>query len=463
MDPPAPNRKTSMAISGSSESSVASAATICERPSEDHVRPSAEEWYPRLHLGWNHKECVDVYCYFKSRPFNSDFKIEWAIHPLGPPFHGKRQPMSFEYTLQLVDTQSKSGTVKNAVAIGLSTQYFWQKKFKEDARVYEHVEPTPEEILTSWENHSLDISEDGNVEKVKDAVMSTFGFYISKGAVALLSGFSALNKVSVFETNTWRQMMCFKCCPRKDILDSPDAPISQKENPRKRKNNDSQDDNQPSPKRSALSVREGSSNRAATSAAVEDAVQASIPREDIEATSPAATGANLVSTTTTDSNQASSASEDIEAAAPAQSPAHETLVSSALSRTLTISSWLRLLPALTLQSGKNSTTIQKWLKDGFAIDVTLDDITRMTESAKVENISPLQTAEFKCMIAIFREDLGAMLMSPHIPTGIDMTRRGSLRGLSGNVEAAVRRASGASQSEGNLMVKSGLRGISNCA
>lgn len=469
-----------MAITDSFESSLASAATISNRPKEDNIRPSAKEWqvsicikslistnpnrYPRLHLGWNHKECVDVYCYFNSRPYSADFKIEWAIHPLGPPFHGKSSPMSFEYILQLVDTKSKSDMVKRAIIIGLSTQYHWQNKFKDDAPVYKHVEPTPKEILTSWENHSLNISEDGNIEKVKDAVMLIFGFYITKDVVKLLQRFSALNKISVFETNTWRQMLCFKCCPKKDAPGSPTISISPKGNPRKRKNDGSQDNDQPSPKRPALPASEdNASSRDVVSNTTTNAGQVSTPSDAIDPAPPVATpSADLVSTRPADADQPRSTPREIEIA---QSPStvRENLVSSAFSTTLTISSWLRLLPTLTLDSRKTSSTIQKWLKDSFAIDATWEDVTKMTESAKADNASPLQTTAFKCMVATVRKDLGTILMSPHMPTGIDTTRRGSLRGLSGNIEVVVRRASGEGRRESIGMVNLEPATVSNCA
>ncbi|KAH7386179.1 hypothetical protein BKA64DRAFT_135529 [Cadophora sp. MPI-SDFR-AT-0126] len=238
MDPP-PIRRRSMAASSSSELSLASPATLADDPGEKHVRPSAEEWYPRLSLGWNHKECVNVYCYFTAPPTHADLEIMWALNPLGPPFHGKRQPMSFGHILHLVDTQSSSNAAKRAIAVGLSTQYHAQERFLEDSPVYEHSEPTSEEILIAWEDHSLDISNDGNVKKVKDAVMSTFGINIRLDDVALLKHFGTFNKVSIFETRTWRQMICFKCCPKKKAPDSTTALCSRKENLRKRKYDES--------------------------------------------------------------------------------------------------------------------------------------------------------------------------------------------------------------------------------
>ncbi|KAG4441228.1 hypothetical protein IFR05_003276 [Cadophora sp. M221] len=465
MDLSAPDRKRSMAISDSSESSFASAATISNCSAEDNIRPSAEEWYPRLHLGWNHKECVDVYCYFKSRPYSADFKIEWAIHPLGPPFHGKGNPISFEHILQLVGTKSNSGMVKKAIVIGLSTQYHWQNKFKENTPVYEQVEPTPKEILTSWENHSLNTSEDENAEKVKNDVMSTFGFYITKDKVKLLQGFSALKKISVFETNTWRQLMCFKCCPAKDTPSSPDSPISPKENPRKRKNDGSHDKDQPGPKRLALPAsEEDASSRDVTRSTTTKAGPVSTLSKATEAAPQVTTpSADPISTRVADANQPQNTPGEIGAGAEIPSTTHETLTSPAFSTTLIISSWLRLLPTVTLDSGNTSSIIQKWLKDSFAIDVTWEDISKMTDSAKADNISPLQTTVFKCTVATVREDLGAILMNPHIPTGIDAARRGSLRGLSGNVEASVRRASGGGRSESSGTISSGTTTISNCA
>ncbi|PVH71974.1 hypothetical protein DL98DRAFT_612651 [Cadophora sp. DSE1049] len=386
MDPP-PIRRRSMATSSSSEVSVVSPGTLVDDPAEKHVRPSAEEWYPRLYLGWNHKECVDVYCYFTAPPFHADLEIVWAINPLGPPFHGKRHPISFNHILQLVDTQSNSDAVKRAIAVGLSTQYHAQERFKEDAPVYRHIEPTSEEILVAWEDHSLNISEDDNVQKVKDAVMSTFGFNMRKDDVELLKRFSTLNRVSIFETNTWRQMMCFKCCPKKKGPGSPAAPISRKENLRKRKS--SEDSAEPAPKRLALPVSEeaASNTDLAISTTAADGQALIVPEQEevaaatsstdlvsrlhtnvgeasnaprlIEGVPATASSADMVTTTSIDSIQALSSPGEFDTTQRDQPPTPAISVNSAFSTTLTIASWLRLLPAVKLHSGNTSNTVQK--------------------------------------------------------------------------------------------------------
>ncbi|KAK0111354.1 hypothetical protein ONS95_001715 [Cadophora gregata] len=464
MDPP-PSRRRSLAVSNSSHCSVASPATLSGDPADHHVRPSAEEWYPRLYLGWNHKLCVDVYCYFTARPFHADLEIKWAIHPLGPPFHGKRQTMSFDHILQLVDTQSNSDAVRAAIALGLSTKYHAQGKFKDDTPVYNLIEPTSEEILIAWEDHSLDISEDDNTQRVKEAVMSTFGFNIRTDDVELLIHFSRLNDVSIFETNTWRQMMCFKCCPKKNASRSPAALMSRTANLRKRKNDEiSESTIEPSSKRVALSgPKEVASNADLKSSTAVCDSQVLVAPGHSEPSQPASLNTDPVAKR----GQASDAAEQGQEAPAAVSstslvvgtgiditqapnslgetdvpPLPAIAVNSALSTILTISSWLRLLPSATILSGNTCSTVQIWLKDTFEIDAASEDITKMTESARAENISPLQTTVFRCMAIAARKDLGNILMNPRGPTGVDVTRGASLRVVSGNIGAAVRKAFG---------------------
>ena len=445
--------------------------------------------YPRLYLGWNHKECVHVYCYFIAPPFHADLEIKWAINSLGPPFHGKRQPMSFDHILQLVDTERNSDAVKQAIAVGLSTQYHAQERFKEDTPIYRRIEPTSVEILIAWEDHSLNIAEDDNVQMVKDAVMSAFGFSIRKDNVELLKHFSILNKVSIFETNTWRQMMRFKCCPKKNVPGSLAAPMSRKENLRKRRIDDiSKDSDEPVSKRFALPTSpdvtsspdlpqpttSSGGHASATSEQIDVAAAASstdsealtianvnpsnnIPDYNKQAPSTGSS-TNVVSKTGTNADQASNAPEQVEEAlttgsstntilatsintVQAVNPSREVetaqrdlpptpviAVNSALSVTLTISTWLRVLPATTLYSGNISSTIKKWLKDTFDIDATSEDIAKITESATAENISPLQTTAFRCMAVAARKDLGNILMNPRGPVGVDTTRRASFPG-----------------------------------
>ncbi|KAL2065475.1 hypothetical protein VTL71DRAFT_3145 [Oculimacula yallundae] len=430
----------------------------------NEMRPSAEEWYPRLHLGWNHKECVDMYCYFALRPFNADIEVKWAIHPTGPPFRGKSQPMSFDHILQLADMQSTSDSVQKAIAMGLSTQYYSQKMFRLGTPAYQQAEPTPEEVLTAWEAHSLDISDAGNIEMVKNAVMSTFGICITKGEVELLTQLGSLSKISVFETNTWRRMLCFRCCPKRDNSSGLASPVSSNDNFRKRKNDDMQENDQPAPKRLALPVPQVTPSRERTWIATD-------PRP-ISATSECIIVAlpKVASPSTSDTHalQAASSPESSDKAQRNQSLAHKISISEALSNTLTISSWLRLLLTLDVYSVKaysreSSTIIQKWLKDTFDIDLRWSAVYSLTESAKLENVSPLQTAAFKCMVATARKDLWTTLMSLRPSAGIDQARRISLGGLSGNIEEAMRKALRAGPKESDVMFNSQLTRISNRA
>ena len=422
--------------------------------------------------------------------------------------------MSFDHILQLVDTERNSDVIKLAIAVGLSTQYHAQERFKEDTPIYRRIEPTSEEILIAWEDHSLNIAEDDTVQMVKDAVMSAFGFSIRKDDVELLNRFSILNKVSIFETNTWRQMMCFKCCPKKNLPGFLAAPMSKKENLRKRKIDEiSKDSDEPAFERLALPTPPDvtsipdlpqpttSSERHASPMSKQiDAAAAASSSNSIATTTGNATPAptvpenvgaasatNVVSKTGTNADQASDALEQVEeppatgtrtdmavatsiktgqalnfvGSEPAQRdlpPTPVLAVNSALSSTITICSWLRLLPTATLYPGNTSGTIKKWLKDTFDIDATSEDIAKMTESARAENISPLQTTIFRCMAVASRKDLGNILMNPRGPVGVDMTRRASLRGVSGNIEAAVRKASGCV----DVLAKMELKSVSNC-
>ena len=223
--------------------------------------------------------------------------------------------MSFDHILQLVDTERNSDVIKLAIAVGLSTQYHAQERFKEDTPIYRRIEPTSEEILIAWEDHSLNIAEDDTVQMVKDAVMSAFGFSIRKDDVELLNRFSILNKVSIFETNTWRQMMCFKCCPKKNLPGFLAAPMSQKENLRKRKIDEiSKDSDEPAFERLALPTPPDV-------ASIPDLPQpttsskrhASPTSEQIDAAA-AASSSNSIPTTTANVTPAPTVPENVEAA-----------------------------------------------------------------------------------------------------------------------------------------------------
>ncbi len=353
-----------------------------------------------------------MYCYFTSRSNDPKAKIQWAIHPLGAPFHAKRNLNSLDNILRLVGIQSASDVVRNAIVSGLSGQYFSQVRFENDAPVYMNAEPTPEEQLAAWEDHSLDISEGGNMDKVQEAIMATFGIYVTKDEVELLTRFSILSKVSPFETNTWRHILCYRCCPKKDTPPCIPAavPVSRKENLLKRKKVDREEvKDEPTSKR------------------------ASPPATQTAASSTA------LSTTTSSSRPLKPPVLGIPLALPFFP--NESIFPT-LSRNLILASWLRLLPSLPLHGEKTLTTIQGWLKKYFEIDARWEDITKITTSAKKERISPLQTAVFKCMVATARQDVAGILMNPYLPTAPEKARRESLRVFSGQVDAALRMGSG---------------------
>lgn len=185
--------------------------------------------------------------------------------------------------------------------------------------------------------------------------------------------------------------------------------------------------------------------------------QASNTPKSTEEASLTPSSTDMVVTKSVDTAKAPHSPGEIDTARRDLPPIPHIPINSALSTTLTISSWLRLLPVTTDRYGNTSSTIQKWLKDTLNIHATSDDITKITESSKAENISPLQTAASRCMALAARKDLGNTLMTPCGPAGAGMTSRASLRGVSGNIEAAVRKASGRVRRE-DVMAKSGFDG-----
>jgi hypothetical protein len=99
-------------------------------------------------------------------------------------------------------------------------RYYEQTKFTEDTPIYDPsvykgivVRQTYEQVLSQWDMGKLDIKLDRDINDVRTAVGVVFGFDIKNEMVEFITRVGKLGS-SVFETQTWLSLLCYRSQPK---------------------------------------------------------------------------------------------------------------------------------------------------------------------------------------------------------------------------------------------------------
>jgi len=310
-------------------------------------------------LGWNHKESTDVYVYFGADDSSQDPKINWAIHPMGPPFRGKQQPLTFDHNLKIADIDCDDhlkSELKLAVIRMLSDKYHSQEPFPPHTPIYGR---TSEEVLALGEQGKLDIDQLGTIDEIKGALTTSFGFSISNLDIEFLT---KLGKVGspIFESNRWLEILCFRSLPSAIPRDLDDK--------RGSKSNESENTLEPS-----LDLDNKLKRK----------------RDDSEnAPEPSSSKRLAISTT------------------PEKVPCPTDVLRS----NLIISKWLRL--ELDISDDSNLEAVRQWLNKTYDVESEVAHVKKITVEAILAKKSPLRTTAFQILVAEASIEISSALMNP---------------------------------------------------
>ena len=300
-----------------------------------------------------------MYVYFGEGGASQDPKINWAIHPTGPPFRGKRQPLTFDHNLKIADIDCDDrlkSELKLAMIRMLSDKYHSQEPFPPHTPIYHR---TSEEVLALWEHGKLGIDQPGTIDEIKGALTTSFGFSISNLDIEFLTKLCKVG-TPIFESNRWLEILCFRSQPP---AISPDLnhklgrkggdsentlePPPDLNNKLKRKSDDSENTPEPSsPKRLAISTTTGK-----------------IPYP-----------------------------------------------TDVLKSNLTVSKWLRL--ELDISDDSNLEAVRQWLNKTYDVEFEFADVKKITEEAELSKKSPLRTTAFQSLIANASIEISRAPMNP---------------------------------------------------
>jgi hypothetical protein len=300
-----------------------------------------------------------VYVYFGADDSSQDPKISWAIHPIGPPFRGKRQPLTFDHNLKIADIDCDDhlkSELKLAMIRMLSDKYHSQQPFPPHTPIYER---TSEEVLALWEQGKLDIDQPETIDEIKGALTTSFGFSISNLDIEFLT---KLRKVGtpIFESNRWLEILCFRSQP---------SAISRGLNDKRgSKSNESENILEPSP---------GLDNKLKR-------------KSDDSGNAPESSSSKRLAISTT----------------PEKIPCPTDVLRS----NLTISKWLRL--ELDISDDSNLEAVRQWLNKTYDVESEITDVKKVTEEAKLAKKSPLRTTAFQSLVAEASIEISSALMNP---------------------------------------------------
>jgi hypothetical protein len=300
-----------------------------------------------------------VYVYFGEGGASQDPKINWAIHPMGPPFRGQRQPLTFDHHLTISDIDCDDylkSELKLAMTRMLSNKYHSQEPFPPHTPIYHR---TSEELLASWEHGKLDIDQPGTIDEIKGALITSFGFSISNLDIEFLT---KLGKVGtpIFESNRWLEILCFRSQPP---AISPD--LNHKLG---RKSDDSENTLEPSPALNNKLKRKS---------------------DDIGNTPEPSSPKRLAISATI-----------------GKIPCPTDVLKS----NLTVSKWLRL--ELDISDDSNLEAVRQWLNKTYDVEFEFADVKKITEEAELSKKSPLRTTAFQSLIANASIEISRALMNP---------------------------------------------------
>jgi hypothetical protein len=298
--------------------------------------------------------------YFGENGANQGPKVNWAIYPIGPPFRGKRQPVTFDHKLKIADIDCDDDHLKCELKLAmikkLSDIYHSQERYPEDTPVYGR---TAEEVLTLWYQGKLDLEEPGTIDEIKGALATSFGLSISNLDIEFLTKISRLG-TPIFESNRWREILCYRSQPSFISLGLKDKPG--------RKSDDSQNTLEPSPEPNNKLKRKSEDSG-----------------NTLESPSPKRL---------------------------ATSPIPDQITPSAdvLRFNLIISKWLRL--ELDITDDSNLEAVRQWLNKIYEVEADCTDVNNITEEAGLSQKSPLRTTAFQRLVAEARTEITSALMNP---------------------------------------------------
>jgi hypothetical protein len=300
-----------------------------------------------------------VYVYFGADGSSQDLKINWAIHPIGPPFRGKQQPLTFDYILKITDIDCDDhlkSDLKLAMIRMLSDKYHSQEAFPSHTPIYHR---TSEEVLVLWEHSKLDIDQPGTIDEIKGPLTTSFGFSISNLDIEFLT---KLGKVGtpIFESNRWLEILCFHSQPSSISRDLNDK--------RGSKSNESENTLEPTP---------GLDNKLKR-------------KSDDSGNAPESSSSKRLAISTI----------------PEKIPCPTDV----LRRNLTISKWFRL--ELDISDDSNLEAVRQWLNKTYDVESEVADVKKITGEAKLAKKSPLRSTAFQSLVAEASIEISSALINP---------------------------------------------------